>query len=123
MVKKAVVVIAVILGVALSISVAEASTHEDDVKMLARPAAEQQGIVVGEAELIYDVDNKKWEERVAAIEQEPADPNYGLLPHGMLYNKKYETVLLDFKEGAQSADAWVFVDKDTGDALTIYQEQ
>ena len=77
----------------------------------------------GGAALIYDADNKKWEERSSAIEKAPADPNYGMLPHGILRNKKYETVLLDFEEGAKHGDTWVFIDKDTGDVLTIYQER
>lgn len=123
---KRVWIIAFVVLVAVSIGtcgVSMADTAQDRAIRAAREAAQSRGIIVGEAEIIYDADNKKWEERVAAIEQLPADPNHGKLPHGMLYNKKYETVLLDFKEDATDADVWVFIDKDTGDVLTIYQEE
>lgn len=100
-----------------------AESPQERAERAARVAAEDAGIIVEEAQLIYDPQNKRWEERVAAIEKDPADPNYGRLPHGMLYDKKYETVLLDFKEGADNADTWVFVDKDSGDVILIYEEE
>lgn len=116
-----VIAIAVMFVVACGSSMA--ITPQEEAIRVAKEAASNKGIMVGEAEAIYDPLNKRWEEKVAAIESMPSDPNYGKLPHGMLYNRKYETVLLNFKEGAKEADAWVFIDKDTGDVLTIYQEQ
>ncbi|MFA5038315.1 MAG: hypothetical protein WC732_01395 [Candidatus Omnitrophota bacterium] len=100
-----------------------AETAEEKAVKTAKEAALKEGVAIAEAELIYDPSNQKWEERVVAIEALPADPNHGNLPHGMLQNRKYETVLLDFKEGATEADTWVFLDKDTGDVLAIYQEK
>jgi hypothetical protein len=100
-----------------------AETTEEKAVRIAKEAAQEMGIVVSEAELIYDPSNKKWEERVVAVEALPADPNHGNLPHGVLKEKKYDTVLLDFKEDAKEADVWVFIDEDTGDVLTIYQEK
>lgn len=100
-----------------------AATAQERAIMKAKEAAQDKGIIVGDAELIYDSGSKKWEERVAAVESMPSDPNYGELPHGMLYNRKYEVVLLDFKEDAKEADAWIFMDKDTGDVITVYQEK
>lgn len=108
---------------AVSSTVCVAESPQERAERAAKIAAEDAGIIVEEAQLIYDPQNKRWEERVAAIEEDPADPNHGKLPHGMLYDKKYETVLLDFKEDADSADAWVFVDKDTGDVILIYEEE
>ena len=118
--------VAAVIGVmlfALTSTVCMAESPQERAESAARIAAEDAGIIVDEAQLIYDPENKRWEERVEAIEQDPADPNHGKLPHGMLYNKKYETVLLDFKEDADTADAWVFVDKDTGDVILIYEEE
>lgn len=118
----AVAVIGIMLF-AVSSTVCVAESPQERAERAAKVAAEDAGIIVEEAQLIYDPQNKRWEERVAAIEKDPADPNHGKLPHGMLYDKKYETVLLDFKEDADSADAWVFVDKDTGDVILIYEEE
>lgn len=117
-----IIVAAVLLAAALAVP-CMADTAEERAVMKAKEAAQNKGIIVGEAQIVYDPSNKKWEERVVAIEQLPADPNHGMLPQGMLYDKKYETVLLDFQEGATEADTWIFLDKDTGDVLTIYQEK
>lgn len=114
---------AVVLTLAGPQALCLAQTAEEKAMETAKQAAGQEGIVVGEAELIYDPSNQKWEERVAAIEALPSDPNHGNLPHGVLRSKKYETVLLDFQEDATEADAWVFIDKDTGDVLAVYQEK
>lgn len=114
--------IAVVFAVGMSVP-CPAYTPQDRAIRAAKDAAQNMGIAVGEAEVIYDPDNKKWEERVAIIEKTPSDPNHGKLPHGILYNKKYDTILLDFKEGAKDADTWAFIDEDTGDVLTIYQEK
>jgi len=116
----AVAVVAFLVGMH---AVSAASAEEPAAVKAAKAAALKEGMVVGEAEVIYDPINKKWEERVLAIERLPANPNHGVLPHGVLLNKKYETVFLDFKEGAKDADTWIFVDKATGSVLTIYQEK
>jgi hypothetical protein len=100
-----------------------AQTPEEKALQTAKEALEKEGIVIAEAQLIYDPSNEKWEERVVAIEELPVDPNHGNLPHGILREKKYDTVLFDFKEGATQADVWVFLDEETGDVLTIYQEK
>ena len=98
-------------------------TTKDAIITKAKQAVEKYGIVYEGAEIIYDKDTKKWEERVLVIEKEPANPNYGILPHGILLNKRYEVVLFDFKEGARKGDVWVFVDPVTTNILTIYQEK
>ena len=113
----------VLVAFILTAGVLQADTPQERAEKAAKDAAGKMGITVGEAKLIYDPENKKWEERVLTIEKTPADPNYGKLPKSVLYNKKYDTVLLDFKEGAKDADTWVFVDEETGDVLTIYQER
>jgi len=115
-----------VMGVVLCVAIGTACmalTPQERALRTAKEAVQKEGIVVGEADIVYDSENKRWEERVVAIAKLPADPNHGKLPHGVLYNKKYETVLFDFKEGAKYADTWVFIDKNTGDALAIYQEK
>ena len=122
--KKIVLVLCAAFAVAAAVITAScmADTPEERAIHAAKRAAEERGIVTGDAEIIYDPVSKRWEERVAAIESLPQDPNHGKLPHGVLYNKKFETVLLDFKDDAKEADAWVFVNPDTGDVITVYQE-
>ena len=115
------VVVVLVLAVVCGISMAD--TAEERAVSAAKAAIHAQKIVEGDAVIVYDPENNKWEERVAVVAKMPADPNHGKLPHGMLYNKKYETVLFDFKEDATEGDVWVFIDKDTGNVLTIYEEK
>ena len=102
---------------------AGAELSNEEAIARAKKAVEEKGIVLEQVEIIYDEDNDKWEERVEYIEENEADPNHGVLPHGILKNKEYQAVLFDFVEGAPTKDVWVFIDEDTGDILTIYQEK
>ena len=96
---------------------------EDAIKATAIKAVQDKGIVLEEVDIIYDEENALWDERVMAIEGMPSDPNHGNLPSGILAEKKYQVVFFDFLEDAPTKDVWVFVDKDTGELITIYQEK
>lgn len=112
-----------ILAVAAAAAVCLADTPEERAIVTAKEAVKARGIMAGDAQIIYDPSGNRWEEKIAVIESSPSDPNHGYLPRGMLYERKFETVLLDFEEDAKDADTWVFIDKDTGDVITIYQEK
>ncbi|MDD5495777.1 MAG: hypothetical protein PHP46_01595 [Candidatus Omnitrophica bacterium] len=87
----------------------------------AQDALEAQGIVLADVNVVYNEANGQWEEWGMYVQRTPADPNHGLLPHGVLMNKKYQTVFFDFREDSPVKDTWVFVDCDTGEVLAIYQ--
>jgi len=100
-----------------------AGLGEEEIKAAAVKAVKDKGIALEEADVIYDEENALWEERVAAIEEAPADPNKGNLPGGVLAEKKYQVVYFDFPDEVPTKDIWVFVDKNTGGVITVYQEK
>jgi hypothetical protein len=79
----------------------------------------EQGIKLDEVQVIYDQDNKLWEERIGKMTELNNSPNFGVFKKGFL--KNYRTVYFDFKEPL--ADIWVFIDKDTGEVLEVYKER
>ena len=122
--KRVALAVVVLAGIcfAYGISAAE-EMSKDEIIDIAVDAVQDKDIVLDDVSIIYDAENKSWSERVFAIEKLPADPNHGNLPHGMLTNKKYQAVWFDFKIDAPTKDVWVFVDTDTGDVITVYQEK
>lgn len=101
-----------------SIALAEGLT-EEDIIAIAQDELDGRGIVYEEATILYDGANERWEEFGKVVEMSPADPNYGNLPHGVLSNKKYNTVYFDFVDDDEN-DIWVFVDPDEGEVLAVY---
>ncbi|MBL7151267.1 MAG: hypothetical protein ISS32_00930 [Candidatus Omnitrophica bacterium] len=96
---------------------------EEQLKAVAIKAMQDADIVLEDVEIIYDEENALWEERVMMIEEMPSDPNHGNLPGGILVEKKYQVVFFDFAEESPTKDVWVFVDQDTGEVITVYQEK
>jgi hypothetical protein len=92
---------------------------KDQVISIATLAAKGEGLKVEEAEVIYDEGGKLWVEKAGFMTLENQSPNHGILKRGFL--KNYLIVYFDFKEPIK--DAWVFVDKDTGEVLSVYKEQ
>jgi hypothetical protein len=92
---------------------------KDQVISIATLAAKGEGLKVEEAEVIYDEGGKLWVEKTGFMTLENQSPNHGILKRGFL--KNYLIVYFDFKEPIK--DAWVFVDKDTGEVLSVYKEQ
>ena len=99
-----------------------ADLTETEVIAVAKDALTGKAIAFEDAVVIYDKDNQKWIGWGEVIAKTPSDPNHGNLPHGILSSKKYHTVYFDFEETKRD-DVWVFVDADTGDVLTIYEEK
>ncbi|TRZ94799.1 hypothetical protein D4R78_05570 [bacterium] len=91
---------------------------KDQVISIATLAAKGEGLKVEEAEVIYDEGGKLWLEKAGFVSLEDQSPNHGILKKGFL--KNYLIVYFDFKEPIN--DAWVFVDKDTGEVLSVYKE-
>jgi hypothetical protein len=66
--------------------------------------------------IIYDDGNRLWEETIGKM-TELNSPNFGIFKKGFM--KNYRTVYFDFKDPLP--DVWVFIDKDTGEVLELYQ--
>jgi len=92
---------------------------KEKVIAIATTAARDMGVAVSESNIIYDEGGQLWSERTGFIAGEDRSPNHGILRKGFL--KNYLIVYFDFKEPLK--DAWVFVDKDTGEVLTVYKEE
>lgn len=86
---------------------------------IAEEAVREKGYKVDEAQVIYDEGGRRWCETFGFVGFEDTSPNHGILKRGFL--KNYKIVYFDFKEPVK--DVWVFVDKDTGEILTIYEER
>jgi len=98
---------------------AEKQIPESQILAIAVRAAKDKGVVVAEARVIYDEGGKLWVEKAGAMGFADSSPNHGILVKGFL--KNYRIVYFDFKEPLK--DIWVFVDKDTGEVLTVYREE
>jgi hypothetical protein len=86
---------------------------------IATKAVKDAGISINEVDIIYDEGGKLWSEKIGSIAVQDKSPNYGILKKGFM--KNYRIVYFDFKEPIK--DVWVFVDKDTGEVLTVYREE
>jgi len=127
--KRKLVMFAVVLGVlflipcfaayAQSEGAASKEISKDRVVAIATEAVKGQGFELEETNIIYDEDGKLWSEKVGFLSGEDKSPNHGILRQGFL--KNYRTVYFDFKEPL--ADIWVFIDKDSGEVLTVYKEE
>ena len=117
------VCIALCLGFMLSADICQAKVlTRDDILKIARDKLNSQNIGYEEANIVFDKEGRIWSEKGIAILESPANPNHGILPHGILRNKKYDVVLFDYDKNAKQKDVWVFVDSATGDVITIYRE-
>jgi len=94
------------------------SISKDQVISMAKTAAKGEGINIKEADVIYDEGGKLWLEKTGFVTLENQSPNHGILKKGFI--KNYLIVYFDFKEPIK--DVWVFVDKDTGEVLSVYKE-
>lgn len=114
-----IVILAIFVFVAAFAAVAaEVEIDKDKVLAIATEAIKAKGIEIVDVNIIYDEDGKLWSERLGAAGFEDKTPNHGILKQGFL--KNYKIVLFDLKEPL--SDAWVFIDKDTGEVLDVYQE-
>jgi len=90
---------------------------KEEVIVIATDAVKAKGLDPQLAQIIYDEEGKLWCETAGIVGFEDTSPNHGILKKGFL--KNYKIVFFDFKEPVK--DVWVFVDKDTGEILTVYQ--
>lgn len=102
-----------------SVFAAEQEVTKDQVIEIATVSAKAAGIDIEGANVIYDEGGQLWSQRFGFVKFEDASPNHGILKNGFL--KNYRIVYFDFVDPIK--DAWVFVDKDTGEVLTAYREE
>lgn len=81
-------------------------------------AAEEQGYELVDFSIVYDEANRRWSEVMLLVDKEKAQ-NKGIFEGG--YMDKYQAVLIDFTD-PQAKDVWVFVDRESGDILTFFEE-
>jgi hypothetical protein len=79
----------------------------------------EANVKLEEVQIIYDQDNKLWQEHIGKMTELDKSPNFGLFKKGFL--KNYKTIYFDFKDPLP--DIWVFIDKDTGEVLEVYRLQ
>lgn len=108
-----------LLGVS---AIAYAAKTSDELKAAATKALEDKGAVLTEVDVVYDEGNTMWEERAAYLETDTSI-NHGVLPHGILQGKTYQVIYFDFVETSPTEDTWVFLDPETGDVITVYEEK
>jgi len=97
---------------------AESDFDQDKIVSIATEAVKAKGIEVKDVNVVYDIDGQLWSDRLGAVGFEDTTPNHGILKQGFL--KNYKIVFFDYIEPLK--DVWVFIDKDTGEVLTVYQE-
>lgn len=92
---------------------------KEQVLAIATAAVQEKGFKLDAASVIYDDGDKLWSQKVGVASIENTSPNHGILVKGFL--KNYRIVYFDYKEPIK--DVWVFIDKDSGEVLEVYQEQ
>ncbi|MCX5716625.1 MAG: hypothetical protein NTV07_07295 [Candidatus Omnitrophica bacterium] len=97
---------------------AKQEVSKDQVIAIATEAVKAKGLDLEAVNIVYDEGGQLWSEKIGAATLSD-QPNHGILVQGFL--KNYKVVYFDYKEPLP--DVWVFVDKDTGDVLTVYTEQ
>jgi len=94
-----------------------AGISKERIVAVATAAVKGKGFKLDEVQVIYDDGNALWNEQVGKMTELTNSPNFGIFHKGFMNN--YRTVYFDFKEPLP--DIWVFVDKDTGEVLEVYQ--
>ena len=92
---------------------------KDKIIAIATESVKSAGMDITGVNIIYDEGGKLWSEKSGFVGFEDKSPNHGILKQGFL--KNYRIVYFDFAEPVK--DAWVFLDKDTGEVLAVYKEQ
>ncbi|MCU0652450.1 MAG: hypothetical protein MUC39_05875 [Candidatus Omnitrophica bacterium] len=127
--KRKLLIFAAVLGVlffipcfaayAQSAGAASKEISKEQAVVIATEVVKGQGFQLEDANIIYDEGGKLWSERIGYLSGEDKSPNHGILRQGFL--KNYRTVYFDYKEPVP--DIWVFIDKDSGEVLTVYREE
>ncbi len=116
--KRLVEVLLLILFFSLSlVSCERKELSKEEIIQIAVKAAKKEQLDLAWRTIIYDDGNKLWKEKIKHINKEMA-PNYEFLK-----NKNYQAVCFALKEGLLGGDVWFFVDKATGEVLTLYGEK
>jgi len=116
------VVITMVAILSFSSSVLAVDLGKEEIIAKAKEALANADIVAVDCNILYDENNKSWEDWGMYVLRTPSDNNHGNLPHGILENYKYRAIYFDFYENAKK-DVWVFMDPRTGKALAIYEKK
>ena len=95
----------------------EEELSKEQIIEIATKEAEKEGLNLEWRTIIYDEGSKLWEEKVKTINKEKV-PRYEFLKE-----KNYQAVLFVLKEGLKGGDIWFFIDKVSGEVLTLYGEK
>jgi hypothetical protein len=98
---------------------AQEKLSKEKIIDIATIAVKEKGFSLSEVDIIYDEGGRLWCEALGRVGFEDKSPNHGILKKGFL--KNYRIVFFDYK--APIKDVWVFIDKDTGEVLTVYREK
>ena len=115
---KRIILLSLFIVAALFSYAAAADFTQDQIVSIATEEIKAKGFEIKDVNIVYDVDGKLWSERLGTVGFEDENSNKGILKKGFL--KNYKIVYFDYVKPLK--DVWVFVDKDTGDVLTVYQE-
>jgi hypothetical protein len=92
---------------------------QEKIVAVATETVRAKGYKLDDVRILYDDGNRLWAEVSGKFSELDKSPNFGIFKKGFM--KNYRTVYFDFKDPLP--DLWVFVDKDTGEVLEIYQLQ
>ncbi|MEW5758418.1 MAG: hypothetical protein AB1755_02980 [Candidatus Omnitrophota bacterium] len=120
--RKGLVVVVLVVFMFLSyLNIAWAKEHkeftQDEIVAIATAEVKGKGFKLDEVQIIYDDGNRLWDEQIGKMTELSDSPNFGIFKKGFMNN--YRTVYFDFIE--PMPDIWVFIDKDTGEVLEVYQ--
>lgn len=104
------------------------NVSEDDANMLtkqeiidiANKKAISEGLPLDSSKVHYDVDNKKWKQMLVLLKRDYPDDARRL---EILEGRDYQVVLYTPKSPtAMGGILWVFIDKKTGEVITLFAE-
>jgi hypothetical protein len=95
----------------------EQELSKEEIIKSAVEALEGEGENLENRALVFDEENKLWEEKIKTINKK-MKPNYEFLK-----NENYQAVCFGLLKGWHGGDIWFFIDKNTGKVLKIYGEE
>ncbi len=115
-----------VLGVAtLVCGCTEGTLTKQQIINIATEKAKAEEVTLDIREVHYDMGNKAWARKLTEIEQDSPDYAKGRNYFKILDNYDYQAVLFAIRPDINvlGGDFWVFVDKTTGNVITIHGEK
>lgn len=92
---------------------------QEEIIQIANKKRISEGTSIGKSNVYYDIGNKKWEKRLSSLKK--TSPEYARRFH-VLEGRDYQAVYYSYKKIAPGGILWVFVDRLTGEVITILGE-